>query len=139
LRAGRILPMVLVLLPLTVILVAKPLKAKLLVQYPVEYKITGAWISEHLPPDALFLGRKPEIAYYAGRPMHPLPNEDLPRVIHYAKTHHINYMVIDDYSIASRPQLEFLLDNDMTPCELTCIFSAKAGNGRRIKVFQFKQ
>ena len=132
----RAIPMVLVILPLVIILVAKPIKAKLLVQYPVEYKIAGSWMNENLPEDALILARKPEIAYYAKRLMHPLPNEDLPRVVHYARRNHIGYMVLDEFTISSRPQLRYLLEEDIPSEELNVLYSEKSRNGRIIKVFQ---
>lgn len=135
---GTIVPAALVAVPLMGILVAKPLKARLLVQYPVEYKSAGAWMDEHLPRDAFILARKPEIAYYARRLMHPLPNEDLPRVIRYAQRHGIDYLVVDDYSIGTRPQLAALLDKGTPPGQLTLLYAAESPNGRRIKVFQIR-
>jgi hypothetical protein len=135
-RSSALIAMIIVILPLSIILVAKPLKAKLLVQYPVEYKAAGTWMDEHLPKDASFLARKPEIAYYAKRLMHPLPNEDLPRVIHYAKIHNISYMVLDEYTILSRPQLHYLLQGYVVPSELSLLYSGKSKNGRRIKIFK---
>lgn len=133
---SALVPATLVAVPLIGILVAKPLKAKLLVQYPVEYKTAGRWMDEHLPRDAFILARKPEIAYYARRLMHPLPNEDLPRVIGYARHHGIHYLVVDDFTIGTRPQLESLLEDGTPPDQLTLLHTAESPNGRRVKVFQ---
>ncbi len=130
------LPILLVALPLLGILIAKPVKARLLVQYPVEYKTAGQWMDAHLPPKALILARKPEVAYYARRFMHPLPNEDLERIIRYARLHAIEYLVVDDFSIATRPQLSFLLEQEDPSSELTLLYEGRSNNGRRIRVFQ---
>jgi hypothetical protein len=133
-----LVPSVLICFPLAVILVAKPLKAERLVQYPVEYKEAGKWMKAHLPADALILARKPEIAYYAGRLMHPLPNEDLIRVLGYARKKGIGYLVVDDYFIAPRPQLRFLLASDEFPADLALLHEARAPNGRKVRVFAIR-
>ncbi|MGW8322056.1 MAG: ArnT family glycosyltransferase, partial [Thermodesulfobacteriota bacterium] len=88
------LPGILFSMPLLAILVAKPIKARRLVQYPIEYRAAGNWMDENLPADALILTRKPEISYYANRMMHPLPNEELPAIVRYARSHKIDYLVV---------------------------------------------
>ena len=138
-RRTPVAPMVLLTLPLLVILVAKPIKARLLVQYPVEYRACGVWMDEHLPPDAVLLARKPELAYYARRRMHPLPNEDLPAVLQYARHHGIEYLVVDEFFIATRPQLRFLLGPGPLPPDLTLLHEAQAPNGRRVRVFRIQE
>ncbi len=132
----RLIPAVAVTIPLLAILAGKPIKAKMLHQYPVEYKEAGKWMNANLPADAMILTRKPEVAYYARRLMHPLPNEDTPTIIHYAGIHDIDYMVVAEFTIASRPQLEYLLVDETFPDDLSLIYDGKAPNGRKIRVFQ---
>jgi hypothetical protein len=84
----------------------------------------------------MILARKPEIAYYARRLMHPLPNEELPLVIHYAQSQRIQFIVLDEFTIPSRPQLRYLLDEEVPPKELSLLYSGQSPNGRKIKVFQ---
>ncbi len=123
-------------LPLVALLVAKPVRSKMLAQYPVEYKAAGEWMDENLPPDAMILTRKPEVSYYARRPMHPLPNEDLPAVVNYARHQGIDYFVIDEFFIATRPQLAFLLEEESFPENIRLLHEERAPNGRKIRIFE---
>ena len=134
----RHLPLVVVTLPLLVILIAKPIKARMLVQAPVEYKTAGKWMEAHLPPEATILTRKPEVAYYARRNMHPLPNEELPVILRYARTHKIGYLVVDDFFIATRPQLKFLLEEERFPVDLALLHETEAPNGRKVRIFEIR-
>ena len=133
------LPGILLSIPLLAILVAKPIKARMLVQYPVEYRAAGNWMDENLPEDALILTRKPEVSYYAKRLMHPVPNEELPAVVRYARSHEIHYLVVDEYFIPTRPQLAFLLDQDHFPEDLRLLHEEKAPNDRKVRIFQIKE
>lgn len=132
----RFLPSVILALALLTILVAKPIKARMFVQYPVEYKSAGEWMNANLPPDAMILTRKPEVAYYARRMMRPLPNEDLTRILGYARAHKVQYLVVDDFFIATRPQLRNLLGAGSMPPGLRLIHEAASPNGRKIRVFR---
>jgi len=132
------LPGILFSIPLLTILVAKPIKARRLVQYPVEYRAAGSWMDENLPADAMILARKPELSYYARRLMHPLPNEELPAVLRYARRHGIEYLVVDEFFILTRPQVAFLLEQDRFPEDLRFLHEAKAPNGRKVRIFQIK-
>jgi 4-amino-4-deoxy-L-arabinose transferase-like glycosyltransferase len=131
-------PAVLFALPLLVILVAKPVKSRMLVQYPVEYRAAGEWMARNLPPEAMLLARKPEIAYYAKRLMHPIPNEELPAIVRYARRKDIGYLVVDEYFIATRPQLQFLLEGEGFPPDLLFLHEERAANGRKLRVFQIR-
>ena len=132
------LPTILFCLPLLAILVAKPIRARMLVQYPVEYRSAGRWIDKNLPADAMILTRKPEVAYYARRMMHPLPNEDLPTILRYARLHGIGYLVVDEFFIASRPQLAFLLEQNTFPDGIRLLHEERAPNGRKIRIFRIQ-
>ncbi len=138
-RALVHVPMLLLSLPLLAILVAKPVKARLLVQYPVEYRAAGRWIDAHLPPDAILLARKPEVAFYGRRLMHPLPNEPLPAILRYARFHHIDYLVVDEFFISTRPQLAFLLEDGPLPPDLVLVHETRAPNGRRLRIFRIRE
>ncbi len=133
------LPGVLFSIPLLAILVAKPIKARMLVQYPVEYRAAGNWMDENLPANAVILTRKPEVSYYANRLMHPVPNEELPAIVRYARSHEIDYLVVDEYFIPTRPQLAFLLEQDRFPEDLRLLHEEKAPNDRKLRIFQIKE
>ena len=145
-QEGRPAPRWIVLLPtigltlaFSAILVAKPLKARLLVQYPIEYKIAGEWINRDLPKDATLLARKPQVAYYANRTMHLLPNEGLPTIIRYANKHGIKHLVLDDYSISTRPQLKFLLEEEAPPAPLLLLHELELPIGRKLRIFEIRE
>jgi hypothetical protein len=93
-------------------------------------------MAQNLPPAAMILARKPEIAYYAKRLMHPIPNEELPAIVQYARRKDIDYLVVDEYFIATRPQLRFLLEEESFPPDLLFLHEEKAENGRKLRVFQ---
>jgi 4-amino-4-deoxy-L-arabinose transferase-like glycosyltransferase len=137
-RWVRFLPGILFSLPLLAILVAKPVKSRMLVQYPVEYRAAGRWMNENLPEDAMILTRKPEVAYYARRLMLPIPNEELPLIVRYARLKEIEYLVVDEYFIGTRPQLSFLLEEDEFPEDLRFLHEEIAPNGRKIRIFQIR-
>lgn len=128
-------PRVLAAVLLLAILVAKPVKARMLDQMPVEYRTAGLWMKENLPPQAIILARKPEVAYYAQRRMRPLPNEELPRILRYAHVQKAEYMVVDEAFIATRPQLAGLLGDEQAPPPLERIYETRSPSGRLLRVF----
>jgi len=132
------LPGILFSLPLLALLVAKPIRARTLHQYPVEYRAAGKWLDENLPADAMMLTRKPEVAYYAKRLMHPVPNEALPSVVRYGRSHGIDYLVVDEYFIATRPHLAFLLEQEGFPEDLLFLHEEKGPSGRKVRIFKIK-
>lgn len=132
-------PRILAALLLLAILVAKPVKARMLDQMPVEYKTAGLWMRENLPSDAVLLARKPEVAYYARRRMRPLPNEDLPRICRYAQSQNAEYLVVDEAFIDTRPQLAALLGDEDPPPPLERIYETRSPSGRLLRVFRIPQ
>ena len=86
----------------------------------------------------MILARKPEVSYYAKRLMHPLPNEELQRVVRYARSHDIDYLVVDEFFSPSRPQLAFLLEQDQFPDDLRLLHEERAPNDRKVRIFQIK-
>lgn len=135
-RAWFFVPRVLAAILLLGILVAKPVKARMLDQMPVEYRTAGLWMKENLPPQAIILARKPEVAYYAQRRMRPLPNEELPRILRYAQAQKAQYMVVDEAFISTRPQLAGLLGSEELPPPLERIYETRSPSGRLLRVFR---
>lgn len=135
-RAWFFAPRVLAAILLLTILVGKPVKARILDQMPVEYRTAGLWMRENLPPQAIILARKPEVAYYARRRMRPLPNEELPRILRYAHVQKAEYMVVDEAFIATRPQLTALLGTEEPPPPLERIYETRSPSGRLLRVFR---
>ncbi|MCL4694364.1 MAG: glycosyltransferase family 39 protein, partial [Candidatus Hydrogenedentes bacterium] len=83
---------------------------------PVEYKIAGIWMKEHLEP-GLILCRKPQVGFYAGMPSTgPAPNESVAEVIQRARDAGARYLVVDErYTAQMVPSLEALLDPATVP------------------------
>lgn len=83
---------------------------------PVEYKIAGAWMKEHLEP-GLILCRKPQVGFYADMPSTgPAPNESVGEVIQRARDAGARYLVVDErYTAQMVPSLEALLDPANAP------------------------
>lgn len=134
----RWIPILCVLVPLAGLTIAKPLRSRLLVTYPLEYRTVGEWLRENTDPEEILMVRKPEIAFYANRPMAPLPNETYACVSRFARHHGVRYLVLDDYMIESRPQVKFLLDADPLPEGLELLHTNDTA-GRRTKVFRLPE
>ena len=136
--AGRLrwLPLAAAVIPLAGLTIAKPVRSRILVTYPLEYRIVGEWISEHTDPEAIIMARKPEIAFYADRLMAPLPNEPYPAVIKFARHHGVRYLVIDEYMVASRPNMTFLLESDKAPHEDLAFVHGDITRDRRTMVYR---
>lgn len=131
----RWIPLVCVLVPLAGLMIAKPVRSRLLVTYPLEYHRVGEWLRENTETDEVVMVRKPEIAFYADRLMAPLPNEPYPCVSRFARHHGIRTLVLDEYMIESRPKVKFLLDADPLPEGIELVHTDVTG-GRRTKVFR---
>ncbi len=83
---------------------------------PVEYKLAGEWMKEHLEP-GLILCRKPQVGFYAGMPSTgPAANETLPQIVARAREAGARYLVVDErYSTKMIPGLKPLLDPANAP------------------------
>ncbi len=71
--------------------------------------------------------------------MHPLPNEELPAVVHYARQHGIEYLVVDEFFSPTRPHVAFLLEEDRFPEDLRFLHEEKASNGRKVRIFRIEK
>ncbi len=90
---------------------AKTAKAVATHSEPVEYRVVGEWLRDHLPDDALLMCRKPEIAFYARRPMVALVAADPPALVAFARKRHVTHLVLDRYAVwGIRPALRPLFD-----------------------------
>lgn len=91
--------------------IAKTAKARLTASEPLEYRAVGEWARTHLPEDALLMCRKPEVAFYARRPMVALVAADPPALVQFARKRHVTHLVLDRYAVwGIRPALRPLFE-----------------------------
>lgn len=75
---------------------------------PREYKASGTWMREHLPPGLVFT-RKPQVAFYAGMPSTgPAEGDNLDEALERARAAGVRYVVVDERygAAAMRPLLD---------------------------------
>lgn len=86
---------------------------------PVEYRIAGRWMKEHLEPGVI-LTRKPQVGFYAGMPTTgPDPADTWEDILRRAAEAKARYLVVDErYSTKMIPALEPLLDPSTAPADL---------------------
>ncbi len=91
--------------------IAKTAKARLTASEPIEYRAVGEWARAHLPADALLMCRKPEIAFYARRPMVALVAADPAALVDFARKRHVTHLILDRYAVwGIRPALRPLFE-----------------------------
>lgn len=91
--------------------IAKTAKARLTASEPIEYRVVGEWARAHLPADAVLMCRKPEIAFYARRPMVALVAADPAALVDFARKRHVTHLVLDRYAVwGIRPALRRLFE-----------------------------
>ncbi|NJN99874.1 MAG: hypothetical protein HC875_40110 [Anaerolineales bacterium] len=102
---------------------------------PLEYRTAGLALRQQLPPGAPILARKRQLPFYANGVWVWLPFTDVPGVLAYATSHHIDYLALDRYTTPSlRPQLVPLLDPANAPASLTPLYV-----GEDVIVYQINQ
>ena len=122
-----------VLLALTI---AKPVRSRILLNYPIEYRRVGEFLGTLIEPGELVMARKPEVAFYAGAQMVPLPNEPYEKVIHFARHHGVRYLVVDEFTVPTRPHMRFLLESPTAPPPELVHLHTDLTRGRRTVVYE---
>ncbi|MCD6290343.1 MAG: glycosyltransferase family 39 protein [Anaerolineae bacterium] len=95
------------------------------------HKTAGLWLRERgATADDVVMSRYPAIAFYAGTRWAATPAEEWPQVLRYARTHNVDYLVVDEWEVKRlRPQLGFLLDPAKAPPELRHLATFDSGAG----------
>ena len=118
--------------------IAKTAKARLTASEPIEYRAVGEWARAHLPEDALLMCRKPEIAFYARRPMVALVAADPPALVEFARKRHVTHLVLDRYAVwGIRPALRPLFEPGHVEVGLEPVERLEVA-GRPVLVFAVK-
>ncbi|MGD9496755.1 MAG: glycosyltransferase family 39 protein [Armatimonadota bacterium] len=80
-----------------------------------EEKAAGHWLRDYARPDDLVLERKTTVTFYSGLRGDETPYTSYERVIEYARTKDVRFIVVSSRNLmAYRPQLSRLLDDEST-------------------------
>lgn len=72
------------------------------------YQMLGVVIGDRYP-GSLIMSRLPTVPYYAKASWLTIPDEPVERIIKFARYKGVDFLLIDPYTITTRPQLAFLL------------------------------
>lgn len=104
---------------------------------PIEYKQTGLWMKEHLPAGSIVMSRKPQAGWYAGMKTIGPPDLELPQIFEYARSHKVDYLVVDErWTAKLAPHLKLLLDETKAPDELKLVYKQDDVAGIKILVYE---
>ncbi|MFN7955937.1 MAG: glycosyltransferase family 39 protein [bacterium] len=118
---------------------AKTAKAVATHSEPIEYRVVGDWLRANVPENALLMCRKPEIAFYARRPMVALVAADAPGLLDFARKRHVTHLVLDRYAVwGIRPALRPLFDQGHVEPGLDLVHRASVA-GREVLVFEVRR
>jgi hypothetical protein len=82
----------------------------------VEHRRVGTWLHENTPPGTRVMTRNLVVDYYADRVMVPMPYTTMPRLLHFARVHGVDYIIADEYQLRSqRPQYHRLFERGPWP------------------------
>jgi 4-amino-4-deoxy-L-arabinose transferase-like glycosyltransferase len=86
----------------------------------------GVWLKENTDPNAILMSRKDIVPYYAERRSVRLPYGDFSTIISIAKEYEVQYIIIDERSIAETradlPDQIGLLDENCAPSNLKVVY-----------------
>lgn len=130
---GWIVPVLLImtLLPITALLQVRENRRGM------EYKEAGIWMRENLPANARFMAWGPMIAFYSGNNNGLfLPSGSYDQLINFARHHQVEYLVIDEGSVAARPEIRFLVNGDRFSPELELVYKDNRRPAQRLLVYR---
>ncbi|MBI5091337.1 MAG: glycosyltransferase family 39 protein [Candidatus Hydrogenedentes bacterium] len=109
---------------------------------PIEYKLAGVWMKQHLEP-GLILTRKPQVGYYAGmKSFGPSAHATVESVTTEAEAAGARYLVLDErYTASMAPGLKPLLDAKRpAPAGLKLVTdSVSPYPGASVVIYEFTQ
>ena len=99
---------------------------------PFEEKRAGLWIKNHKTSPSLVMASSPIVSFYAEEKHIFLPNEELSKVIEYAKRKKVNYLFL---SHPVMPRMVIPDENNLPP-ELKLVYSDEQTTGKKVFVYQ---
>ncbi len=109
-------------------------------QTPIEYRLVGHWMRDHLEP-GLILTRKPQVGFYAGMPTTgPDASDDVAALMERAEDSGARYVVIDErYTASMAPGIASLLDSGNAPPHLELLRDdLSAWAGAKVVIYEMK-
>lgn len=103
---------------------------------PIEQRLAGEWIHDHVPEDARIMTRSQVVAFYADRSTVALPYASPERIMAFARHWGAEYVVADEFILWEwRPQLRYLFGPGPYP-GLKLVHEVER-EGRLVRVFAF--
>jgi len=101
-------------------------------------RVVGLWLRDHTDPGAVIMARDLSIAVYAERPWVPSPHAEYELYISYARSHHVDYLIVDEWELTVlRPQLNMLLNTAQPPKEVELVYTHEGVRGKTL-VYRLK-
>jgi hypothetical protein len=103
-----------------------------------EHKTVGLWLKDQVSGDTVVMSRYPAIAFYANARWEPTPNAEYDELLEYAWHVGADYWVLDEVETRElRPQLAFLLHEDILPAELQLVAVDESAKGK-LAIFRLR-
>ncbi len=103
-----------------------------------EHKTIGLWLKDQVSGDTVVMSRYPAIAFYANARWEPTPNAEYDELLEYAWHVGADYWVLDEVETRElRPQLAFLLHEDILPAQLQLVAVDESAKGK-LAIFRLR-
>lgn len=107
---------------------------------PVEQKTAGLWLKKHDPGHKVLMSRYQTVDIYAGNyDIHEsitIPDNELPRVLAYARHRGVDYLVLNERYKEDNKKLAFLYHTENAPDGLQKIYERRDPNGLKTLIFK---
>ncbi len=109
---------------------------------PVEQKIAGLWLRDQTPERKVIMSRYQTVDIYAGnydiRESITIPDNELDRVVAYARNRGVNYLVLNERYKDDNPSMAYLYDVKEDPNGLECIYKNRDPSGYLTLIYRVK-
>ncbi len=107
---------------------------------PVEQKAAGLWLKENDPGHKIIMSRYQTVDIYAGnyniRESITIPDNDLDRVLAYARNRGVNYIVLNERYKEDNPRITHLFDMDDDADGLERIYANRDPSGYLTMIYR---
>ncbi len=107
---------------------------------PIEQRTAGLWLREHTPRTPIIMSRNHAVDFYAGNyniiESVTIPQNDLGRVLEYAKHRGVDYIVLNERYKKNYPKLVHLLEETDVPENLRLVYRSKDESGFKTVIYQ---
>jgi 4-amino-4-deoxy-L-arabinose transferase-like glycosyltransferase len=107
---------------------------------PIGQKMAGLWLKEHTTDRPVIMSKNHAVDFYAGNynivESTTIPQNDLDRVLEYAKYRGVSYLVLNDRYKRNYPRIVDLLDEKNVPDNLKLIYKKKDKSELRTLIYK---